>query len=120
VTRIKTLLLPGTVLLLAVAISACGGSSDKSQQAASAPTTAAGKSVAIKNFAFGPANVTVKVGQKITWTNQDDAPHTVTGGGIDSGTLEKGASFSFTADKAGKIAYICSIHPDMKGTITVQ
>src|SRR3954452_493257 len=42
------------------------------------------KAVAIKNFAFGPSAETVKVGQKVTWTNDDDAPHTVTGGELDS------------------------------------
>jgi plastocyanin len=78
------------------------------------------KAVAIKNFAFGPAAQTVKVGQKVTWTNDDDAPHTVTGGELDSGTLAKGASFSFTPTKAGTISYICAIHPSMKGTLTVQ
>jgi plastocyanin len=162
--RIVTLLLVGSSLLLAGALSACGGSDGSSESAASAPATAgaaartpvrtatptatdwpdgktttrkskdaetkqssssssgggAAKAVAIKGFAFGPSNLTVKVGQKITWTNDDDAPHTVTGGELASGTLAKGASFSFTADKAGTIAYICSIHPTMKGTITVQ
>ena len=62
----------------------------------------------------------MKVGDKITWTNDDDAPHTVTGGELDSSNLAKGASFTFTADKAGTISYICAIHPTMKGTITVQ
>lgn len=155
-TRIKTLLLLGTALLLAAAVSACGGS-DSSDQAATAPAPAAAtatatptsapksefptsgtpkksteagsakssdgaapKAVEISNFAFGPSNVTVKVGQKVTWTNQDDAPHTVTGGELDSPNLAKGASFSFTPTKAGTIAYICSIHPSMKGTLTVQ
>jgi plastocyanin len=158
VTRIKTLMLPGTVVLLAAALSACGGSGGGSEQAASAPAAATAtatatpaakssdwpdggtpkkssakkdtsasapaasgaKAVQIKGFAFGPSNVTVKVGQKVTWTNQDDAPHTVTGGELDSGTLAKGASFSFTPTKAGAIAYICAIHPSMKGTLTVQ
>src|SRR4029453_17095772 len=81
---------------------------------------AGAKSVAIQNFAFGPSNVTVKVGDKITWTNDDDAPHTVTGGELDSGNLAKGASFTFTADKPGPISYICAIPPTMKGTLTVQ
>ena len=64
-----------------------------------------------------------KVGQKITWTNDDAAPHTVTaksGGELDSGTLAQGASFSFTPETAGTIEYFCAIHPSMVGTIEVD
>jgi plastocyanin len=95
-------------------------SQDAKTSAASSSGGGAAKTVAIKGFAFGPKDLTVKVGQKVTWTNDDEAPHTVTGGELNSSTLAKGASFSFTASKAGTIAYICTIHPTMKGTITVQ
>ena len=97
-----------------------GSASSSSDDDGAAAGGGAPKAVAIKNFAFGPATQTVKVGQKVTWTNQDDAPHTVTGGELDSGNLAKGASFSFTPTKAGTISYICAIHPTMKGTLTVQ
>jgi plastocyanin len=110
-----------------------GGQPKKSKQAdtaAATPKAAAPKAassapetVQIKGFAFGPKDVTVKVGQKITWTNQDSAAHTATaqaGESFDSGTLAQGASFSFTPTKAGTIAYICAIHPNMTATITVQ
>ena len=59
----------------------------------------AAPSVAIKGFAFAPQTIKAKVGEKITWTNDDAAPHTVTaksGGELDSGTIAQGASFSFT------------------------
>jgi plastocyanin len=42
------------------------------------------------------------------------------GGSFDSGTLAQGASFTFKATKPGTIAYFCSIHPSMTGTITVE
>ncbi|WP_241834623.1 cupredoxin domain-containing protein [Pseudofrankia asymbiotica] len=79
-------------------------------------------SVAIQNFAFSPATITVKVGTTVTWTNQDSDPHTVTskdGGGLDSPTLDKGATYQYTFTKAGQYAYLCTIHPFMVGTVVV-
>jgi plastocyanin len=128
--RVIVVLLVGSSLALA----ACGGSEDAAPAPAAASTPAAattskpapsrgGDSVAIKGFAFAPDTVQAKVGQKITWTNDDAAAHTVTatsGGDFDSGTLAQGASFSFTPEKAGTIAYFCEIHPSMVGTIEVQ
>ena len=128
--RVIVVLLVGSSLALA----ACGGSEDAAPAPAAASTPAAattskpapsggGDSVAIKGFAFAPDTVEAKVGQKITWTNDDAAAHTVTatsGGDLDSGTLAQGASFSFTPEKAGTIAYFCEIHPSMVGTIEVE
>jgi plastocyanin len=82
---------------------------------------AASTGVTIKNFAFSPGTTSVNVGDTITWTNQDSAPHTATAndGSFDTGTLSKGKSGSHTFTKAGSFAYICSVHPSMKGTVTV-
>jgi len=79
--------------------------------------------VDIANFAFAPKDIQAKVGQKITFTNQDSAPHTATataGAKFDSGQLDQGKSFSYTAKKAGTIQFVCSFHPNMTGTITVS
>jgi plastocyanin len=87
-----------------------------------ATVQAAGSSgVTIKNFAFSPGSVSVHVGDTITWTNQDDAPHTATAknGSFDTGILQKGKSGSHTFTSAGTIAYICSVHPNMHGTVVV-
>ena len=80
--------------------------------------------VDIKNYAYSPAAITVKVGTKVTWTNQDSVGHTVTTQSgapatISSGLVGKGASFSFTFDKAGTYEYYCEPHPYMKGTVIV-
>jgi plastocyanin len=82
---------------------------------------AASTGVTIKDFKFAPASISVSVGDSITWTNQDVAPHTATAndGSFDTGNLSKGKSGSITFSKAGTFAYICSIHPSMKGTVTV-
>jgi len=88
-----------------------------------APSVAATKSVMIENYAFSPAALTVKVGDTVTWTNMDEAPHTVT---VSSGpvkfaspTLQKGQSFTYTFKKAGTYSYYCAVHPDMKATVKV-
>jgi hypothetical protein len=77
--------------------------------------------VTIKNFAFAPTTSTVHVGDTITWTNQDQVAHTATAsdGSFDTGSISQGKSGSHTFTKAGTIPYICSIHPSMKGTVTV-
>jgi plastocyanin len=118
----------------ALAASACGGDSKekatpaatspagtpKATQAATTPE-AEGASVEIKDFAFEPKTVTIKVGQTVTWTNQDSTTHTVTGdGGIDSDGLSKGKSYSKTFDTEGAFDYHCSPHPQMTGQVIVQ
>ncbi|HVZ12231.1 MAG TPA: cupredoxin family copper-binding protein [Patescibacteria group bacterium] len=85
-----------------------------------APTS--GNAVTIKNFAFGPETLTVKVGDKVTWTNQDSTGHSATAddNSWDTGVLPQGQSGSITFSKAGTYTYHCSVHPSMKGTIIVK
>ncbi len=73
-------------------------------------------------YAFSPASVTVQTGDTISWTNSSSAPegHDVSGSGFDSGVLQQGQSYSHTFATAGTFSYICSIHPSMKGTVTVE
>jgi amicyanin len=77
----------------------------------------------IKGMAFNPANIIIKTGTTVTWTNEDSAPHTVTsdsGSLLNSPKLSKGQSFSFTFTSAGSLDYHCAVHPMMKGKIIVQ
>ena len=77
--------------------------------------------VSIDNFTFAPAQLTVKVGTTVTWTNHDDIPHTVVSAGkFRSKTLDTDDSFSFTFTAAGDYKYFCSLHPHMTGTIKVE
>jgi LPXTG-motif cell wall-anchored protein len=76
-------------------------------------------SVIIKNFAFGPATITVTAGGSVTWTNGDTASHSATGSGFDTGVFGKGKSRSVKFAKAGTFSYICSVHPNMHGTVRV-
>ncbi len=78
--------------------------------------------IAMANFAFSPASVTVTAGGKVTWTNTDSVQHTVTAddGSFDSGLLSQGRSFTRAFSRAGTVKFHCSPHPDMTGTITVK
>ena len=77
--------------------------------------------VEIVDFAYDPDPVTVEQGGKVTWQNEDSAPHTATAddGSFDTGTLEEGKLKSESFKEAGTYTYICSIHPDMHGTVEV-
>ena len=79
--------------------------------------------VSIKNFAFDPAVITVKVGTTVTWTNSDQDPHTVTSDGksgpLNSKPLNAGDTYQYTFTQAGTFSYLCTIHPFMTATVTV-
>ena len=79
-------------------------------------------SILIKNFDFGPMNVSVARGTTVVWKNLDGEPHTVasTDGLFRSTAQDQNDSYRFTFDKSGTFRYICSIHPNMKATITVK
>ena len=83
---------------------------------------AAESAVKIDNFTFTPQRVTVKVGTTVTWTNEDDIPHTVTSTtkAFRSKALDTDDKFSFTFTTAGVYDYFCSLHPHMTGTIVVE
>jgi len=85
---------------------------------------AAGNTVMIQGFAFAPATLVVKVGTTVTWTNRDTDAHTVTsqgsGGPLTSTALSTGQSYSYTFTKPGTYSYLCTIHPFMTATVTVN
>ena len=95
--------------------------------AAYVATAAAGArdtAVVIRGFAFNPARITIPVGGRITWTNQDDSPHTITSAAtprlFGSDGLDTGDHYSLVFDKPGTYRYYCAIHPDMQGVVVVQ
>lgn len=77
--------------------------------------------VEIVDFAYDPDPVTIEEGGKVIWQNEDSAPHTATAedGSFDTGTLEEGKLKSESFKEPGTYPYICSIHPDMQGTVEV-
>jgi len=108
----RPLSLPGLVLI-SVLVTACGTHASHHETA-----------VAIRNYAFSPALLTIAPGDTVTWTNRDGDAHTVT---VDPGSparfasrdLKQGDSFRLTLTKAGTVHYHCAFHPFMTGTITV-
>jgi amicyanin len=121
-------------LFLLFALAACAGSptttttgtpaTTAGPTTASGTTTAAGQTqkaaVSIQNFAFSPAQLTIKVGTTVVWTNDDSAGHNIKSDAFTSPMMAKGQTFEFTFDKAGTYDYICGVHPTMKGQIIVQ
>ena len=77
--------------------------------------------VAIDGTRYVPEVLTVKRGDSVTWVNKDPFPHTVTSGkAFDSASLGAGRSWTYVARKSGRYEYICSLHPNMKGTLVVE
>ena len=76
----------------------------------------------IDNFKFGPEKLTVAKGTKVTWTNEDDIPHSIvlTALGIRSKVLDTDKTFTYTFDKTGTFSYICGLHPFMHGQVVVK
>jgi|SRR5579863_1436374 len=81
-----------------------------------------GSRIVIKNFMFQPTTITVRTGDTVVWTNTDGEPHTVVSdsGLFRSGALDTSDTFSFKFDKPGTYRFVCSIHPQMVGTIVVK
>jgi plastocyanin len=99
--------------------------------AAASGSTAAGacaqgangtQKVSIAGFAFAPPDLAVKVGDSVTWTNNDNTAHTATAddGSFDCGTIAAGQSFTFTFTTAGTFTYHCKIHPSMVAKLTAS
>jgi plastocyanin len=108
--------------LAAVLLAGCGGGSKKSSTSSTSSSGAAGgTSVSMKDIQFDPKSLTVKVGQTVTWTNDDSVDHNVIAGDgtFKSGNFGHGATFKWKATKAGTFKYTCTIHPGMDGTLTV-
>jgi plastocyanin len=142
-------LLAAAMVALSLGLVACGGSgsSSTSSEAETAPPTggsdtgegqpqgeestesepapsgeaAKSEKVQIVEFTYEPDPVVVQVGGKVTWQNEDTAPHTATAddGSFDTGIIEKGKLGSATFKEAGTFTYFCEVHPTMHGTVEV-
>jgi plastocyanin len=100
--------------------------------AAAGVAVASGPSVTIADLAYNPAMVVVQPGDTVTWTNNDQASHSVTAddGSFDSagalcsssitfGCLRPGQSYTHTFTSSGTFSYHCRVHPSMHGTVVV-
>jgi plastocyanin len=78
--------------------------------------------IKIDNFVFQPAEMTIKAGTQVMWTNKDDIPHTVdsTDGKFKSAALDTDEKFQFRFTEPGEYPFYCRMHPKMTGKIVVQ
>jgi plastocyanin len=78
--------------------------------------------IKIDNFKFGPGTLTITKGTEVTWTNEDDIPHSIVVNalGARSKALDTDKAYSVQFDKAGTFTYICGLHPFMHGTVVVK
>ena len=122
------------IACLALTIAACGGDDDddagngdaatpttEQTDTGAAPDGGEAVSISIIDNDYDPAETTVPAGTTVTWTNDGQAPHTVTAeGSFDSGDIEPGGTFEETLDEPGTIDYVCTIHPGQAGTVIVE
>jgi plastocyanin len=107
---------------LCILLASCSSSKSDNGTPATGAGAPAASGVVVKNFAYS-GTLTVKVGAKVSVTNQDSTPHSVTdkGGKFDSGVIGGDGTGSFTAPSApGSYQLICTLHPEMAGTLVVQ
>ena len=124
--------------LLTAGLTACSSGTADEASSAKSSGTSDGTVIKLSQLMFMPAKTEIKVGTKVTWTNDEVISHTVTSGeptGVDKGTslrsgekpdgmfdkelAKKGDSFSFTFDKAGTYPYYCDIHKGMNAEVVV-
>jgi len=109
----------------------CGGDEEKSGGGAPAGESSGGGGageVSMEGLTFEPADVTVKAGDTVTWTNNEAVGHDVTKEGGpgpefssgDPGGMQEGDTFEQTFDQPGMIEYVCTVHSNMIGSITVE
>lgn len=101
----------------------CGGSTGGPVRPAPLPSSSAPtrQTVEIRNYTYAPQKLSVPVGTTVTWVQDDSTVHTVTDPGVfDSGSLSRGQRYSYTFRTPGSYGYRCTIHPSMRGTVTVQ
>jgi plastocyanin len=122
---------------MVVMLAGCGGSAEGTipgggDTAANAPqgegavrtASVEPRQISIDNFRYVPDTLTVPAGTKVTWTNHDDMPHTVTSTGkprvLDSDAMDTDDHFSHVFDEPGTYDYLCTVHPKMSGRVIVE
>jgi plastocyanin len=111
-------------LIVLLSLSSCSPNPKASVSQTTPPLVSeqtADVTVKIRNFKFEPANLAIAVGKTVQFINLDEEPHTATAtdGAFDSKALDTNQTWNYTATMPGTYPYICSVHPFMKGTLTV-
>lgn len=86
-----------------------------------AAAKAPARTVTIEAMKFEPQNLTVHLGEQVTWVNKDPFPHTVSApDSLESKEIAPGATWVYRATKTGDIKYHCTLHPTMTGELTIR
>jgi plastocyanin len=107
-------------LVLVLLVAGCGGDEEKSSAPQEVQSGTA--NVGMNRLKFEPADIKVKTGTKVVWTDNENVPHNVVaqeGADFKSDVFGEGKTYEWTAEKAGTVKYECTLHPGMDGTITV-
>ncbi|MGW0248751.1 cupredoxin domain-containing protein [Nocardia goodfellowii] len=133
-SRVKSLRVATGFAVLGMLLTGCGSEDSGSPTTtAAAPTSSAARptdtkptavTVDVDDMKFSPDTVTVRVGDTVTWKFADKMPHSVQGigdkaMGINSPIFDQG-EWSYTFTMPGTYRYLCSLHPEMRGTVTVN
>jgi plastocyanin len=103
-------------LTAALLLPGCGGGGGSSAEPKA-------KTVSMKDLRFHPRTIAVKVGEAVTWRNDDATDHNVTatkGAGFHSRAFGGGGTYRFTPTRAGVVDYVCTLHPGMEGALLVR
>lgn len=117
ITRRKVAMLRALLLALCVAAGGVLAATPVSHA-----DDAAAYAITIKDFAFTPRDLTIRVGSKVTWTNKDEEPHKIAeaNSAFASQPLDTDGDFSYEFDTPGTYEYFCTLHPRMTGKIIVE
>lgn len=106
------------VALSALALTACSTTDEPAAVAPTGPNV-----VTVADMAYSPAALTIEAGETVTWFFDDTVQHDVVGlddaSSLLNSSLMTTGEYSQTFDEPGTYEYVCTIHPNMTGTVTV-
>ncbi|MDO8881240.1 MAG: cupredoxin domain-containing protein [Coriobacteriia bacterium] len=114
--RLKSIGLVALVMLALVVAAGCSAGGDSADETPGS----AGATVTESGLAFSPPTLEVSAGDTVTFVNEDSVDHQVLIGGVTLTRQTPGESVTWTAESAGTIDYICTLHPSMRGRLVVK
>jgi plastocyanin len=111
------------LILLALLAAACGGDDEGGQGASSEACPSGSVEIKMVDIKFDPKDATASVGQDVCWINEDSIDHNAvaeSGADFKSELYGKGETFTASVDRPGTVEYVCTIHPGMTGTLTIE
>jgi plastocyanin len=111
------------LLLLAVGIAACGDDGGGGEGASSEACPDGSVVIRMVDIKFDPRDATAGAGEEICWVNEDSIDHNAvaeSGADFESELFGKGLTFTTTVESPGTVEYVCTIHPGMTGTLTIE